>query len=770
MAFFGISIFLSAFLLFQVEPMIGKYILPWFGGTPAVWSTVMLFFQVGLTGGYAYAYWLIGRRRRAEIIHLMLVGLSLVVMAGLSRYWKSPITPSASLKPGGTFSPVWEIFKLLSISVGLPYFLLASNSPLIQAWFHQAHPDRSAYRLYALSNAGSLIALVTYPVLVEPYLTLTWQGRIWSLAYIVYAGLASFGAVRALRRGLRGAEAGARFKNEPEASAPSGSPKSPARSRSGLQLREYILWIGLAACATTLLLAVTSMITQEVAVIPFLWILPLTIYLLTFILAFSSERWYSRPFFLLVFFMATLLAAWALGRSAALDIWSQIGIYSLLLFTACMVCHGELYRMRPHPSRLTTFYLMVSVGGAVGGAGINFVAPYVFKGFWELPIGLALCWFFFLITSLTIPSPALDRWAGAIATSLPGAWRILSKNRARPSAASPQEPAQGAEGRIHRAAQRSLTVLTQVLLISGFLIAGVRSFQQIHTDLNSELYITRNFYGVVRVRERIYSGPVPIHLGSLGEDITSYHRFAMVHGVTIHGFQFHDSQLKDVPTAYFGATSGGGLAILNHPNRGRAMRVGILGLGVGTLAAYGQKGDVYRFYEINPSVIRLAEGAGGYFTYLSDSQARVEIVPGDARLSLEEELASGHPQNYDVLILDVFSSDSIPVHLLDQEAMAVYLQHLQAEGILAVHISNVHLNLVPVVWTLADYYHLERAVIYDSGDGIVTYQSMWILLARDKALLDVPAIASRTQSMAGYTPGIRMWTDDYNNLIQILKR
>jgi hypothetical protein len=709
MAYFAVCIFLSAFLLFQVEPMIAKIILPWFGGTPAVWSTVVLFFQLLLTAGYAYAYWLLKKSRRREYIHLVLLGVSLVSILILGLIWKSPITPGAGWKPQGGVFPIWDIFKLLTISVGLPYFLLSSNSPLIQAWFDRAFPEKTAYRLYALSNAGSLIALVTYPVLVEPNLTLPWQGWIWSLAYAVYVGLSAYGAIGVLRhKPVRGPD------------------PAIAAQDVGLhpRLRDYTLWIALAATASILLLAVTSKITQEVAVIPFLWVLPLTIYLLTFVLAFSGERWYSRQAFLLLFFAATLLAGWAFGHSDSLGIQEQIGIYALVLFAACMICHGELYRLRPHPVHLASFYLMVSIGGAVGGVVINFVAPYVFKGFWELPLGLVLCWLIFLVVTSVSRSSFSNRW---------------------------------------------VFIANEVLLLSAVVIASMRSYQQIRADLVNDLYIQRNFFGVLRVRQKNFYAVAPIHLYSIGQDIESYHRYALIHGVTIHGYQFHDVPLQDLPTSYYGSTSGGGLAILNHPNRGKRMRVGVLGLGVGTLAAYGQPGDVYRFYEINPAVIRLAEGENDYFTYLSGSQAKVEIVPGDARLSLEQELAAGRPQNYDVLLVDVFSSDSIPVHLLDVESFEVYLQQLSPEGILAMHISNRRLDLVPVVWTLADHFGLTRVLINDPGDGVVTFPSMWILLARDPALLANPAIASRGKPMDGYVSHVRLWTDDYNNLFQILK-
>ena len=696
MAYFLFSIFLSAFLLFQIQPMIARTILPWFGGTSAVWSTVQMFFQVLLTGGYAYANWLSGKGRRREIVHLVLLGVSLGLMLVLGLAWKSPITPDASWKPVQSGFPVWDICKLLLISVGLPYFLISTNSPLMQAWFHRNFPERTAYRLYALSNVGSLLGLVTYPVLVEPYFTLAWQGKIWSLMYLAYAGLAGYGAVRSLLK---------KKSSEPELA------RSEVDLGPKLTARDYSLWIILAATASILLLATTSQIIQEVAVIPFLWVLPLTIYLLSFILAFSGERWYSRQVYLVIFFVATLLVGWALGRADSLSISVQIGIYSLGLFAACMVCHGELYRLRPHPAHLTRFYLLVSVGGAFGGIFINFAAPFIFKGYWELPLGYTLCWILFLaVTFIT----------------------IISVQR------------------------RLVFIMNSVMLLSMVLVSAARSFQQIQADLGNDLFIKRNYYGVMRVREL-----------DAGTPLTE--RYALVHGVTIHGYQFLSALKSDIPTAYYGETSGGGLAILNDPHRGLGMRVGILGLGIGTLASYGQAGDVYKFYEINPIVIDLAKESGGYFSYVSGSRAQIEIVPGDARLSLENELAASGSQNFDVLILDVFSSDSIPMHLLDAEAFDLYLKLLRADGILAVNISNRHLNLVPVVWTLADHLGLSRVVISDPGSLPDTFPSLWMLMSRDPSLLDAAGILSHATPMNGYVSPVKLWTDDFSNLIQILK-
>ena len=698
MLFFAISVFLSAFLLFQVQPMIGRFILPWFGGTPAVWSTVMLFFQALLTGGYAYAYWLIARFRSARqgVIHLVLVGFSLCIILMLGALWPSPIMPGAGWKPQGTAFPIWDIFKILAISVGLPYFVLSTNGPLMQAWFSNVFPGRSPYRLYALSNLGSLLALVSYPILFEPFLTLRWQGWAWSGGYVLFGLLAGYGSYRLLRTKL-----------------PAGAPNSEvskkadaARPSPGLR----ILWIALSACASVMLLAVTSQISQEVAVIPFLWVLPLTIYLLTFILTFSSERWYVRPVYSLLLLVSSVAVIWVLLHPLVSFVL-QIAIYSALLFVICMICNGELVNFKPAPEHLTSFYLMVSIGGAIGGIFVNLVAPFIFRGYWELLVGLASCWVLLTILSFFKKT-----------TGLPHKLQFA-----------------------YRATIGSLAVAS--VIFSGYYISGVFS---------DALVAERNFYGIIRVKE-------------LDADDPELRAYDMIHGITQHGFQFEAADKRDLPTSYYVESSGVGLAILNYPDYGQGMRVGVLGLGVGTLAAYGQPGDVYRFYEINPEVVRLAEGQEGYFSFLADSKAEVTVVLGDARLSLENELAAGERQNFDILVLDTFSSDSIPVHLVTKEAFALYLEHLQPDGILAVHITNQHLDLQPVIWQLADTYGLSRALIKTAGDGVRGFRSIWMLLARDPALLENSAIARASTPMSGYGTAIRLWTDDYSNLFQILK-
>jgi hypothetical protein len=377
MILFAVSIFLSAFLLFQIQPMIGKFILPWFGGTPAVWSTIMLFFQVLLTGGYAYAYWHIARVKpqRAGTFHIALIIVSLLFLGLFSLVWNSPITPDASWKPHDVSFPVLDIFRLLIVSVGLPYFILASNGPLMQAWFSRLFPEESYARLYALSNFGSLLGLLAYPILIEPVFSLRSQGWMWSIGFGIFGLLAGWIAFRTSRA-------------HPLAQPTVASAQGGVEERPTLPVMS--LWIALSATASLFLLSVTNQITQEVAVIPFLWVIPLALYLLSFILTFSGERGYQRRFYVLLFVIAMAWTLFVMLNATTLHVYWQILAYSLLLFAACMLCHGELYLLRPSARYLTHFYLMVSIGGACGGIFVSLVAPLIFNGYWEFFTALAM--------------------------------------------------------------------------------------------------------------------------------------------------------------------------------------------------------------------------------------------------------------------------------------------------------------------------------------------------------------------------------------------
>ena len=376
-----------------------------------------------------------------------------------------------------------------------------------------------------------------------------------------------------------------------------------------------------------------------------------------------------------------------------------------------MVCHSELARLKPHPRQLTSYYLMISIGGVAGGVAVNLIAPYVFAGFWELQLGLLGCWALLVIS---------------IAASKPS---LLS---------------------------RLIPTRISVAIVGALFMLGCVWFIDAQVTSSNALLAYRNFYGILQVSER------NAHDAEL-------HAYRLYHGITLHGIQYASDARRHLPTTYYTEESGVGLALLNHPRRPGALRVGVLGLGVGTLAAYGQPGDTFRFYEINPDVVRIAEGAGGYFTYLQDCGARVDVVLGDARVALEQELERNEPQRFDLLVLDTFNGDSIPVHLLTREAFDLYLRHLAPDGILALHISNRYLDLRPVVWGLADYFHLNSALIDASGDDERRYPSVWVLVTREGDFLVRPAIAERTTPRPDPSPVVRLWTDDYSNLFQILQ-
>ena len=703
MILIALSLFLSSFLLFLVQPLIGKYILPWFGSSPAVWSASLLFFQVLLTGGYAYAYTLTGSLtpRRQARVHWLFLGISVLALVLCAIFWHVPLLPGPAWRPNEVIYPFWDVIKVLLVAVGIPYFLLATNSTLLQAWFNVLYPGRSPYRLYALSNLASLLGLLCYPFLFEPLLSVTTQARWWALGYGLYIVSACVLAWR--------------FMRSPLASPAQTAPSTASNPTSGMapaapRWHTRLLWALLPAIASLLLLATTNQITQEIAVIPFLWILPLTLYLLSFILCFESDRWYGRGRFTLVLILTVAAYGLTLSRGPLLELKIQIAAYCLLFFVCCMICHGELARLRPAPRYLTSFYLTVSVGGALGGLFVNLAAPMLFVYYWELPLGLALCFTVFLVLTLLLRQGR--RW---ITTGL-------------------------------------MVVLQAVALC----VVVTLEFQNVRAIQSNSLWMARNFYGVLRVKE--------FYLGDEGEQA-----YELFHGITLHGLQFTDPSKRSLPTTYYWEGSGAGLAFTHYPNRSNGMKVGVLGLGVGTLAAYGRSGDNIRFYEINPLVIQLAQGEGGYFTYLHDSAAHIEIILGDARLSLERELEQSGSQGYDLLVLDTFNSDSIPIHLLTRQAFTLYLEHLKPDGILAVHVSNRVLDLEKVVYGMANAFGLQMVPILAGSDGPGTSASRWELLTTNQTFLGDVAMHGYTVKTDQTGPRIQLWTDDYSNLFQILR-
>jgi hypothetical protein len=705
---FASTIFLSAFLLFQVQLILGKYILPWFGGTPGVWTTCLLVFQVLLLGGYVYAHALarLLRPRSQRMLHGVLVAASVVAMGLLALSWRSPILPGFGWKPSGLGDPTWRIIAILVAAVGLPYLILSSTSPLLQEWFARARPGASPYRLYSLSNLGSLLGLITYPFVVEPDLRLGVQAWMWAAGYALFA------------LGVAACAAEARHGGVPGADGQSVEPEGVRDATAPLRTARVLIWFALPACASTLLLAATNQMCQEVAVIPFLWVLPLALYLLSFILAFQGGVWIARVWIYPLFAGALVAVCIVLHGGVKVGLATQIAVYALTLFAGCMLCHSELVRLKPHPRHLTAFYLAIAGGGAAGGVFVALVAPHIFTGFWELHIALFGCALLALV----------------VAMGEPGSWWHLGR---RP----------GVRLAVRGSALAALVALGVVLaLLTRSRFAAV-------------MVTERNFFGVLRVLNEYPDDPV-------------WNLHSLIHGRILHGFQYQAADKRRHPTVYFRTDSGVGLALQYNVRRleGKPLRIGVLGLGVGTLAAYGEAGDVVRFYEINPAVISFSEGKHPYFTFLADCPAKVEIVLGDARVSLERELARGAPQRFDVLALDAFTSDAVPVHLLTAQAFHVYLAHLRgSDSIIAVNISNRYLDLEPVLVGLARYFHLTGVVVVSAIEGNPNPGVRWVLLARSRYALQGPLAAGATPLGQNETRTVPLWTDEYSNLFRVLK-
>ena len=680
---YAVTIFISAFLLFQVQPLIAKIILPWFGGSAAVWSASMLFFQIVLLAGYAYAHASIRlmTARSQMIVHASLLLLSCALL---------PILPSPAWRPTGSGDPTFRILAVLGATIGLPYFLLSATSPLLQAWYVRRSGSGIPYRLFALSNFGSMLALVSFPFLVEPSLASRLQAYSWSVGYVVFAVLCV-------------ATAWVSRKAAPDqglAEDPTTAVSESAAVPASPGLAQRLLWVLLSACASVLLISVTNHMSENVAPIPLLWVIPLALYLVTFILAFENDRIYWRGLFLPLLAVALGGMVYMLhAEEENLSIQWAIPGFSAGLFICCMVCHGELARRRPAPCHLTLFYLMVSLGGALGGIFVALIAPHVFTTYLELPLGLIVCGSLALVAIWSQKLPKAAVWPLRIVWAL------------------------------------GLVALTAYTASKEF--AASRHL----------LLQCRNFYG-----------PLEVHDDSAGQDEAVRTLF---HGTIDHGYQLLAPDLCYTPTSYYGPHSGVGRAIQAIQAKGPA-RVGIIGLGAGVLSTYGRPGDYFRIYEINPLVEHIARTL---FTFYNHSGADKQILMGDARLTLERQ----DPQRYDLIAIDAFSSDAIPVHLLTREATELYFRQLKPGGILALHISNRYLNLEPVCLGDAQALGKQARVFDDTGyEASYLSASTWILVTSDLAWFDSPSFKDARMRPAKMPGKFRPWTDDYSNLFQIL--
>lgn len=679
-------------------------------------------------------------------------------MTVLRAVWGSPLIPPAGWKPADPARPVLRILVMLSVAAGLPYFTLSGTGPLLQEWFSRSQTNGSPYRLYALSNLGSMLGLMLYPFAVEPTLSLHRQAWIWYSLYAVFAlGLAASAVA------VRGLEA-------PAKPAAGNSRSNPAAMAAP---RIQILWIALAACASLMFLAVTNQLCEDVAAVPFLWVLPLGIYLLSFIVCFGNETWYRRAIFNPALGVAIALACAVLYRPYT-AIQYQVVIYSFLVSCSCMVCHGELVRLKPGTNGLTRFYLMVSAGGALGGLFGAVAAPWLFRGYWELQLSIWGCAALLFIALMRDrdswiherrPIVALALLAGAVMLPeliLASAGKLASGLYYNLTAAGALTVGAAAVfGRRPPAQSGRTRTLAPVCFAAGLLMLASVLLSSITARLSDNLIAIRNFYGAFAVVVR-----------DAGDH--AWRAYVLRHGRTIHGIQFSQPDKRRQPTTYYGPTSGIGLLMLHHPRRlaadppARSLRVGVVGLGIGTIAAYGRPGDYIRFYEINPAIIDLASAPDGYFTYLRDSRARVDIVAGDARLSMEQEVRGHHSQHFDILVIDAFSGDAIPVHLLTREAFELYLDELNRDGVLALHISNNYLDLRPVGASLARYFGLHGGWVHSDAISRLTQSSHWVLLARGASVLGQPEIAANLRPIQN-DPKVAMWTDDYSNLFRILR-
>jgi SAM-dependent methyltransferase len=754
---YAVTTFLGAFLLFQVQPLMGKFVLPWFGGGPGVWTTCILFFQILLLAGYAYAHgitkWF---RQRVQVwIHVVLLAGAVVLL---------PIAPGEAWKPSaqGNSNPTLQILILLVACVGLPYFMLSSTGPLLQHWFHGRFPGRSPYRLYALSNLGSLLALASFPFVFEPAMTRKTIAFIWGAGLVVYAVLCSICAWNARSRvGLE---------------KPAASASKLENGRPVPRSLQRVLWILLPATASVLLLAITNKICQDVAAIPFLWVLPLSVYLLSFIVSFDSPRWYRRVPFILGLFASIAGVCWCLYAGSEWPLSRQLAVFCATLFICCMACHGEVYRVRPAPQFLTQFYLCIAAGGALGGVFVALIAPRIFDNYYELHWGLLACPF---LVGLVCAFEG-TQWLPVIATKTN--WAALNLLLPLMGFAaldlSLSHLMQGHPMLVkgHMIALRGILWSFAVFLVLyvgfrqrerngdfwrsrlmaclwlglGTMLVGGTLWDQARRPNPDKVLSLRNFYGALTLYEHSREDPKDRHL-------------LLQHGRITHGLQFVDPEEAKWPTTYYGPESGVGVALncISGTNR----NLGIIGLGAGTLACFARPGDSVRFYEINPDIIRVA---GERFTYLRDCLGKVELILGDARLCLERE----SPRQFDLLAVDAFSGDSIPAHLLTREAFELYRRHLKPNGILAVHISNHYLDLEPVVLGLAQEYGYGSAIIdYDEvPEDWWLYASTWVLLTNDTGFLRLPGVQAFARSSTLVSRRARRpWTDDFTSLFQVLR-
>ncbi len=732
----ALTIFISAFLLIQVQPLISKFILPWFGGSPAVWTTAMLFFQCTLFLGYVYSHLLFSRLTLTSQVKVHIVLLAFASIMALF------VIPLDVLKPTGTEDPTVRILLLLTICVGLPYGVLSTTGPLIQAWFSRAYPGQSPYRLFSLSNLGSLIALGSFPFLFEPFMELRTMGRFWMVGFWIFAGLCAACGVCMLRLTLSETV-------ETKAASDEATGRTPF-------LWQRLSWVGLSGLSSLMFIATTNHVCHDIATVPFLWIIPLALYLLTFIICFDHPRWYVREFW-----CGMCIAAIIMLTCLDLDLGftSNLVLHFGTMFLICMVCHGELVMFRPENRKyITEYYLLISAGGALGGLFITLVATRYFDEYYEWPIGLLISFF---IAALVIATIACrTKWLGPTSHWLAGGGIVLAT-----------------------------CVVAWRLDPFEWLNSG-----EVYGIKKQVLLQARNFYGTISVTDRQYTQVIPAEENDgieRGLD-SGYRRFWS--GNVLHGQQWTDPKKRNLPLGYYDKESGVGKSLQyclekSHPDR--SMKFAVVGLGSGALAAYARASEGTRaadecvMYEINPLVEKIARE---HFWYLPDYEQRlgkpIEVRLGDARLTMEREAA----QEYDLIVLDAFSGDSVPAHLLTREAFEIYRKHLKKNtdgsiaGMICIHITNTYLNLYPVVKNAAEQVlKAKYTSIYKVNNSQdLLLRSHYFIMTNDDTFLAQTPMVPRYDVVTGPDgvpiqkaveldwPGIALWTDHYSTIFNIL--
>ena len=694
---YSIIIFLAAFLLFQVQPLIAKMILPFFGGGAAIWTACLLFFQAFLLFGYLYSHCLtkLNSITKQVTVHAVLLIMSLYFLPINLRDVDFTVDVNMPMK---------DILMLLMMLVGPPYFMLATTGPLVQRWLSYLDVHKLPYKLYSLSNIASLLALLSYPFLIEPLLTTEKQSFLWSIAYLGFSLaflILCFVMIKQKNLCLAG--------------------EARIQTTGGSNKKEYILWLLLSAVGVLLLVSTTNAMTQNVPPVPFLWILPLCIYLLTFIISFHSPHWYVRWYWFVLFVIASFAAILLFFIGSQFDIITQIVLYSLVLLSACMICHGELARLKPAVERLTLFYLNISIGGFLGSLFVALVAQNIFSQFFEFPLAVFSVYILFAASVLWHKTKSSHK-TNQSNIKEPGSASLLGMSKAKVLLST-----------------SAISLLLLLILFSY--LNGLFS----HTNILN----ARNFYGILSVKDVIIDGETERRL---------------IDGTTSHGTQSLQPEKKQIARSYYRSNTGVAIA-LEQLGRNRKINAGFVGLGAGTLAAYGRTGDNFTFYELNPNVVRIANS---HFSYLSQTKANIEILLGDGRISLADDMALNGSRQYQLLVIDAFSSDSIPIHLLTKEAFDLYWQHISNDGVLAVHISNSHLDLTPVVRGLAKA--LDKEIFYVKTEAAHQgqHEVEWVLLANKAGSLsnNLYSFSDNWPSSANET---FLWTDDYSNLLSVLR-